>query len=77
MITVADVIALPVFERIELVVPCAGAGERVVTRVGIPEFPASYNEYIEYDSDDFILTTLGFAADNQSMSDDALLAMIA
>lgn len=35
MITVADILALPAFERIDLVVPIEDAGEHRVYNVGI------------------------------------------
>ena len=45
MITVADIIALPAFERIELAAPCAGAGAREVRNVGILDLAPDEQAY--------------------------------
>lgn len=60
MITVADILALPAFEQIDLVAPIKDAGEHRVYNVGILDCPPSINDYSAYMPGEFILTNLGF-----------------
>lgn len=76
MVTVADIIALPAFEDVELVAPCEGAELRAVRNVGILDCPPDYNEYSVYMPGELILTNLGFAFGNPAMAEKSLLAMI-
>ncbi len=77
MITVADIIALPAFKRVELIAPCKGGGSRPVHNVGILDCPPDINNYNAYFPGEFIVTNLGFAAGDKEASQAALLAMIA
>ena len=60
VITVADIIALPAFERIELAAPCAGAGAREVRNVGILDLAPDEQAYADYLPGEFIASNLGF-----------------
>ena len=42
MVTVADIIALPAFTRVEPIAPCEGAERREVRNVGILDCPPDY-----------------------------------
>lgn len=76
MVTVADILALPAFQNVELAAPCEGAQTRLVRNVGILDCPPDYNEYSVYVSGEFILSNLGFAFDNSDLAEKSLLAMI-
>lgn len=76
MITVADILALPAFERIDLVAPIEDAGEHRVYNVGILDCPPSINDYSAYMPGEFILTNLGFCYEDPDLSDASLIAMI-
>ena len=76
MITVADILALPAFEQINLVAPIKDAGEHRVYNVGILDCPPSINGYDAYMPGEFILTNLGFCYDDPALSDASLIAMI-
>lgn len=76
MITVNDILALPAFERVEMVAPCEGAGAREVRNVGILDCPPDYNNYDNYNAYELIVTNLGFAYDDPSLAERSLLAMI-
>ena len=76
MITVADIIALPAFERIELAAPCAGAGAREVRNVGILDLAPDEQAYADYLPGEFIASNLGFARDNAALAEASLLALI-
>ena len=76
VITVADILALPAFENVELVAPCEGAEQREVRNVGILDCPPDYNEYSVYVAGELILTNLGFAFGNPDMAEKSLLAML-
>ena len=63
MITVADIIAVPAFERIELAAPCAGAGAREVRPLRFlyaakPAAPFLPRPALEMDAGDFCLFVL-------------------
>lgn len=76
MITVADILALPAFEQVELLAPVRSAGERRVYNVGIMDCPPSIRHYDNYYPDEFILTNLGFCPNDADAGDEALIAMI-
>lgn len=76
MITVADIIALPAFERIELAAPCAGAGTREVRNVGILDLAPDEQAYADYLPGEFIASNLGFARDDAALAEASLLALI-
>ena len=76
MITVADILALPAFEQIDLLAPVPGAGEHRVYNVGILDCPPTINGYNVYMPGEFILTNLGFCYGNPELSDASLIAMI-
>lgn len=77
MITVADIIALPVFDRIELIEPCPGAGRRVVHNVGIMDVSPDFNNYAFYHPGEFILTNLGFVeGSDPAECERAVVAML-
>ena len=76
MITVADIIALPAFERIELAAPCAGAGAREVRNVGILDLAPDEQAYADYLPGEFIASNLGFARDDAALAEASLLALI-
>ena len=76
MVTVADIIALPAFTRVEPIAPCEGAERREVRNVGILDCPPDYNEYSVYKPGELILTNLGFAYGNPDLAEKSLLAMM-
>ena len=76
MITVADIIALPAFERIELAAPCAGAGAREVRNVGILDLAPDEQAYADYLPGEFIASNLGFARDDAALAEASLLTLI-
>lgn len=76
VITVADIISLPVFTSVNLAVPCEGALGRQVRNVGILDCPPDYNEYHNYFPGEFIITNLGFAYNNPTLAEKSLLAMM-
>lgn len=75
MITVADILALPAFEQVDIVAPVSGAHRRVYN-VGILDCPPSINGYSVYMPGEFILTNLGFCAGDPELSDASLIAMM-
>lgn len=76
MITVADIMALPSFENVSLVVDCPGWEDRMVKNVGIVDCPPDYNEYSVYMPGELILTNMGFAYDDTALAERSLLALI-
>ena len=78
MITVADILALPAFEQVQLIAHCAGAEAREVRNVGILDCPPDKdNGYVSYVPGEFIVTNLGFARDDPELSERSLLVLIA
>lgn len=76
MITVADILALPAFDNVELIVPCENAGSRAVHNVGILDCPPDYNRYSVYYPGELIVTNLGFANGDAKLAEESLVAMI-
>lgn len=76
LITVADILSLPAFEKIELLAPIDGAGSQRIYNVGILDCPPSINGYEAYMPGEFILTNLGFCYGDPELSDASLIAMI-
>lgn len=77
MITVADIIALPAFKRIELAAPCPGGGVRSVRNVGILDLAPDEQAYADYLPGEFIVSNLGFARSDPDLAEASLLALIA
>ena len=77
VITVADIIALPAFKRIELAAPCPGAGARGVRNVGILDLAPDEQAYADYLPGEFIVSNLGFARNDPDLMEASLLALIA
>lgn len=76
MVTVADIMALDVFRNVAQVAPCPGAERRRVRNVGILDCPPEINGYSAYEPGELIITNLGFAYHDASLSERSLLAMI-
>ena len=78
MVTVADIIALPAFTRVEPIAPCEGAERREVRNVGILDCPPDKDDgYLSYVPGEFIVSNLGFARDDPELSERSLLVLIA
>ena len=76
MITVADILALPAFERVESIAPCPGAMGHSVHNVGILDISPKLNGYSVYFPGEFIVTNLGFANGVPEQAEEALIAMM-
>ena len=76
MITIADILALPAFETVELIAPCPRAATRAVHNVGILDCPPDYDRYEVYRPGEFIVTNLGFANGSVEIVEDSMLAML-
>ena len=76
MITVADILAIPAFEKVDIIAPIQGAGERRVYNVGILDCPPAINQYSVYMPGEFILTNLGFCYGDPELSDRSLITMM-
>lgn len=76
MLTVADIIALPVFDTIEQVTACKNPGRRLVRNVGILDCPPDYNNYEVYMPGEFIVTNMGYTNGDVDMMERSLIAMI-
>lgn len=76
MITVADILAIPAFEKVDIIAPIQGAGERRVCNVGILDCPPAINQYSVYMPGEFILTNLGFCYGDPELSDRSLITMM-
>ena len=78
MITVADILALPAFERVQPLALCAGAEMREVRNVGILDCsPDMEQGYASYLPGELIVSNLGFARDDPELSERSLLVLIA
>ncbi|MEG0301761.1 helix-turn-helix domain-containing protein, partial [Gordonibacter sp.] len=77
MITVADILALSAFERVQPLAVCAGAEGREVRNVGILDCsPDKDRGYAIYLPGEFIVSNLGFARDDPELSERSLLVLI-
>lgn len=76
MITVADILALPVIRSWELLGGEAAALQRKVWNVGIMDATPSEDAYSEYKPGELILTNLGFAHDDPQAANRSLCAMV-
>jgi len=76
MVTVADVLALPVFDNVNLAAPCEGFEGREVINCGTLDYEPFFHDYHAFVPGEFIFTTLGFAQMHPELAEEALLALI-
>lgn len=76
VITIQDIIKLPVFDSIWLVCPCAGCMDRPVTNCGTLDYEPFFDDYNAFVPGEFIFTTLGFAQADPKLAEDAILKVI-
>lgn len=76
MITVADIMALPAFDEVELLTPIPEGSQRIVRNVGILDTPPHNNIYDDFFPGDFVVTNLGFALDNVDLAERSLMLLM-
>ncbi len=76
MITVQDIVELPVFERIWLACPCEGYESRPVINCGTLDYEPFFDSYEVFIPGECIFTTLGFAQADPDLAEEALLTLI-
>ena len=76
MITVGDVLALPVFESVRLAAPCEGFAGRPVVNAGILDEEPPANGYREFFPNEFILSSLGFARRDPALAERAIVSVM-
>lgn len=76
MVTVADVLALPVFDNVNLAGPCQNFEGREVINCGTLDYEPFFGDYHAFVPGEFIFTTLGFAKMHPELAEEALLALI-
>lgn len=76
MVTVADIVALPAFHKVEVVAGAPGALQRAVRNVGIMDTAPGEDAYSDYVAGELIVTNLGFARDDAALAERALCQML-
>lgn len=76
MITVGDVLALPVFDSVRLASPCEGYLSRPVVNAGIIDEEPLESGYDDAFPHEFILSSLGFARRDAELADRAVASII-
>lgn len=76
MITVGDVLALPVFESVRLAAPCDRCMLRPVVNAGILDFEPFEGGYEDFMPHEFVFSSLGFARRDPVLAEEAMIAMI-
>ncbi len=76
MVTLEDIISLPVFDRVWLACPCNGCGTREVINCGTLDYEPFFDDYNAFVPGEFIFTTLGFAEADPALAEDAVLKVI-
>lgn len=76
MITVADIIALPAFDDVELLTPIPDGSKRIVRNVGILDTPPHNDTYNDFFPGDFVVTNLGFALDDIELAERSLIILM-
>lgn len=76
MITVGDVLALPVFESVRLAAPCEGFAGRSVVNAGILDEEPPANGYKEFFPNEFILSSLGFARCDPALAERSIVSVM-
>lgn len=76
VVTLEDIISLPVFDRVWLACPCDGCGTRGVINCGTLDYEPFFDDYNAFVAGEFIFTTLGFAEADPTLAEDAVLKVI-
>lgn len=76
MVTIADILALPVFDNVRLGAPCDNYLSREVINCGTLDCEPFFHDYDIFIPGEFIFTTLGFAQHHPDLAEEALLALI-
>lgn len=76
MVTLENIISLPVFDRVWLACPCNGCGTREVINCGTLDYEPFFDDYNAFVPGEFIFTTLGFAEADPALAEDAVLKVI-
>lgn len=76
MVTLQDIISLPVFDRVWLACPCDGFEEREAINCGTLDYEPFFDDYNAFVPGEFIFTTLGFAEADPALAEDAVLKVI-
>ena len=76
MITVADIMALPAFDQVELLTPIPDGSQRIVRNVGILDTPPHNNTYDDFLPGELIVTNLGFTLGDADLAEQALIILM-
>lgn len=76
MITIQDILELPVFDNIWLACPCPHFESRSVANCGTLDYEPFFDDYNAFVPGEFIFTTLGFAEVDPSLAEEAILKVI-
>lgn len=76
MVTVQDIISLPVFDRVWLACPCPAHDERRVINCGTLDYEPFFDDYSVFVPGEFIFTTLGFAKADPVLAEEAILRIM-
>ncbi|WP_251230298.1 PucR family transcriptional regulator [Adlercreutzia aquisgranensis] len=76
MITVRNVLELPVFDNVRLAAPCERYLDRPVINCGTLEGEPFFHDYDMFVPGEFIFTSLGFAQIHPELAEEAMLALI-
>ena len=76
MITVRNILELPVFDSVHLAAPCEGYLDRTVINCGMLDCEPFFHDYNAFLPGEFIFTNLGFAQHMPELAEESLLALI-
>lgn len=76
MITVQDILNLPVFDNVRLAAPCESYLDRPVTNCGTLDGEPFFHDYDLFVPGEFIFTSLGFAQQLPELAEEAIIALI-
>lgn len=76
MVTVKDILALPVFDNVRLAAPCEDYLDRPVINCGTLDGEAFFHDYGLFVPGEFIFTSLGFAQLLPDLAEEAIVALI-
>ena len=76
MVTVKDILDLPVFDNVRLAAPCEDYLDRPVINCGTLDGEAFFHDYGLFVPGEFIFTSLGFAQLLPDLAEEAIVALI-